>query len=203
MKTSCLRRPMRRAEAREGERYSALGLRSRGRRAVAALTATAIVAAGGLLAMAGTCRRGPWPGEHAGSRGRSAVPSGHAYGERIALRTCEPQRTDHRQDPADQAAHVRAEARRRHAAAHGRCTFRRRHGESSRRRGGDPAGGLPPGWPYQYNKDAWLPAVEKMVNDTKAAGKTNIVAYAIWNEPDITWRTANGSFFDCGRTHIG
>ncbi len=53
-----------------------------------------------------------------------------------------------------------------------------------------------PGWPYRYNKDAWLPAVEKMVNDTKASGKTNIVAYAIWNEPDITWQTANGSFFD-------
>jgi len=53
-----------------------------------------------------------------------------------------------------------------------------------------------PGWPYRYNRDDWLPAVEKMVNDTKAAGKTNIVAYAIWNEPDITWQTANGSFFD-------
>ena len=35
-----------------------------------------------------------------------------------------------------------------------------------------------------------------MVNDTKASGKTNIVAYAIWNEGDITWQTANGSFFD-------
>ena len=53
-----------------------------------------------------------------------------------------------------------------------------------------------PGWPYRYDKAAWLPAVEKMVNDTKASGKTNIVAYAIWNEPDITWQTANGSFFD-------
>ncbi|WP_307371397.1 PxKF domain-containing protein [Microbacterium sp. W4I4] len=53
-----------------------------------------------------------------------------------------------------------------------------------------------PGWPYRYNKAEWLPAVEKMVNDTKAAGKSNIVAYAIWNEPDITWQTANGSFFD-------
>lgn len=53
-----------------------------------------------------------------------------------------------------------------------------------------------PGWPYRYDKDAWLPAVEKMVNDTKAAGKTNIVAYAIWNEPDITWVASNGSFFD-------
>ncbi|GAB3632331.1 hypothetical protein GCM10027421_16840 [Microbacterium shaanxiense] len=53
-----------------------------------------------------------------------------------------------------------------------------------------------PGWPYRYDEAAWLPAVEKMVNDTKAAGKTNIVAYAIWNEPDITWRPANGSFFD-------
>ena len=53
-----------------------------------------------------------------------------------------------------------------------------------------------PGWPYRYNEAEWLPAVEKMVNDTKAAGKTNIVAYAIWNEPDITWLPANGSFFD-------
>jgi len=53
-----------------------------------------------------------------------------------------------------------------------------------------------PGWPYRYDKAAWLPAVEKMVNDTKASGKTNIVAYAIWNEPDITWQSANGSFFD-------
>jgi hypothetical protein len=53
-----------------------------------------------------------------------------------------------------------------------------------------------PGWPYRFDKAAWLPAVEKMVNDTKASGKTNIVAYAIWNEPDITWQAANGSFFD-------
>ncbi|PPG85648.1 hypothetical protein C5C32_06310 [Rathayibacter sp. AY1G9] len=53
-----------------------------------------------------------------------------------------------------------------------------------------------PGWPYRYDKASWLPAVEKMVQDTQASGKTNIVAYAIWNEPDITWQASNGSFFD-------
>lgn len=53
-----------------------------------------------------------------------------------------------------------------------------------------------PGWPYRYDKASWLPAVEKMVEDTQASGKTNIVAYAIWNEPDITWQAPNGSFFD-------
>ena len=60
-----------------------------------------------------------------------------------------------------------------------------------------------PGWPYRYNKAEWLPAVEKMVNDTKASGKTNIVAYAIWNEGDITWQAANGSFFDMWTERTG
>ncbi|WP_219814281.1 LamG-like jellyroll fold domain-containing protein [Rathayibacter sp. AY1D7] len=53
-----------------------------------------------------------------------------------------------------------------------------------------------PGWPYRYDKASWLPAAEKMVEGTQASGKTNTVAYAIWNDPDITGQASNGSFFD-------
>src|SRR6478609_3615229 len=61
MKISTPRRPMWRADARDGERYSAMGLRTRGRRAVAALTATSIVAAGGLFAMVAPADAAPGP----------------------------------------------------------------------------------------------------------------------------------------------
>ncbi|NYF09532.1 putative cell wall-binding protein [Leifsonia sp. AK011] len=59
-----------------------------------------------------------------------------------------------------------------------------------------------PGWPYQFSwtdtqtRLGWENAVRDIVAKIDAAGATNIVAYAPWNEPDITWRTQNGSFLD-------
>jgi len=70
-----------------------------------------------------TCRCGPRSGSNAGSPGRSAVPSCHSYGERFFVRVGQPRCAVAGQDPSDQAAHLRAEAGRGHAAAHGRCSF--------------------------------------------------------------------------------
>ena len=59
-----------------------------------------------------------------------------------------------------------------------------------------------PGWPYQFSftdtstRLGWENAVRDIVAKIDAAGVTNVVAYAPWNEPDITWRTQNGSFLD-------
>ena len=196
MKTLMPRRPMRPAEAREGEQHSGLGLRSRGRRAVAALTATAIVAAGGLLAVAGPADAAPGPAStlvveaDQPFRPVTHMASGSLYGLAsanvptidkilpIKPHTFVQKPEGGTQQPTGDALSVADTAKAAGAGVVIRLVD------------------YLPGWPYQYNKDAWLPAVEKMVNDTKAAGKTNIVAYAIWNEPDITWRTTNGSFFD-------
>ncbi|MDH6182610.1 putative cell wall-binding protein [Microbacteriaceae bacterium SG_E_30_P1] len=59
-----------------------------------------------------------------------------------------------------------------------------------------------PGWPYQFSwtdtqtRLGWENAVRDIVNKIETAGVTNVVAYAPWNEPDITWRDQNGSFLD-------
>ena len=59
-----------------------------------------------------------------------------------------------------------------------------------------------PGWPYQFSftdtptRLGWENAVRDIVAKIDAAGVTNVVAYAPWNEPDITWRAENGSFLD-------
>ncbi|MGM7423274.1 LamG-like jellyroll fold domain-containing protein [Cellulosimicrobium sp. CpK407] len=60
-----------------------------------------------------------------------------------------------------------------------------------------------PGWPYQFSwenangRKAWEDVIRDVVADVEASGATNIVAYAPFNEPDITWRAAeNGDFLD-------
>ena len=196
MKRLMLRRPMRPAEARDGDQHSGPGSRSRARRAVAALTATAIVAAGGLVAVAGPAAAAPGPAStliveaDQPFRPVTHMASGSLYGIAsanvptvdkilpIKPHTFVQKPEGGTQQPTGDALSV---------------------ADTAKAAGADVVIRLVdylPGWPYRYNKAEWLPAVEKMVNDTKASGKTNIVAYAIWNEPDITWQTVNGSFFD-------
>jgi hypothetical protein len=50
------------------------------------------------------------------------------------------------------------------------------------------------GWPYQYNASTWPTIVKNQVQEVEAspyAGSTN---FEIWNEPDGTWLSSNGSF---------
>ncbi len=52
-----------------------------------------------------------------------------------------------------------------------------------------------PGWPYNFkNMDHWFSEVTSVVNDKKAAKTQNFDGYEIWNEPDGTWKDANGDF---------
>ncbi len=52
-----------------------------------------------------------------------------------------------------------------------------------------------PNWPYTFsNMTDWLNKVRAVITDKKASGYTNFHGYEIWNEPDITWNTANGTF---------
>ncbi|WP_328471590.1 RICIN domain-containing protein [Streptomyces sp. NBC_00448] len=52
------------------------------------------------------------------------------------------------------------------------------------------------GWPYQFSWSNWLSVVDDQIAQTKAAGITNLAAYAPWNEPDGTWQSSNGTFED-------
>jgi hypothetical protein len=172
------------------------GMRPWRRRAIAAVTATAIVAAGGLLAATGPADAAPGPAStlvveaDQPFRPVTHLASGSLYGLAganvptldkilpIKPNTFMQKPEGGTQQPTGDALTVADTAKAAGAGVVIRLVD------------------YLPGWPYRYDKAAWLPAVEKMVNDTKASGKTNIVAYAIWNEPDITWQTANGSFFD-------
>lgn len=60
-----------------------------------------------------------------------------------------------------------------------------------------------PGFPYQFDyvteedREAWADVVRGVVAEIEAAGVTNVVAYAPWNEPNLTWdEEKNGSFLD-------
>lgn len=53
-----------------------------------------------------------------------------------------------------------------------------------------------PGFPYNYNPANWDQVVTDQIAEVKASGMTNLAAYAPWNEPDGTWKTANGTFED-------
>lgn len=53
------------------------------------------------------------------------------------------------------------------------------------------------GFPYNFdNLASWDSIVTSQIQQVKASGMTNLAAYAIWNEPDGTWKTANGTFED-------
>lgn len=54
-----------------------------------------------------------------------------------------------------------------------------------------------PGWPYKWpGMTSWINQVNSFISDKKASGRNNYYGYEIWNEPDGTWNTANGSFND-------
>src|SRR6185312_13928453 len=50
------------------------------------------------------------------------------------------------------------------------------------------------GWPYQYNASNWSSVVSTQISEIKASGITNLASYELWNEPDNTWLTSNGTF---------
>ena len=190
------RRPMRRAEVPDSEGRPLGRPEGRGRRVIAILAATAVVAAGGILTASGSAEAAPGPQStlvveaNQPFRPVTHMASGSLYGLAsanvptldkilpIKPHTFMQKPEGGTQQPTGDALSVADTAKAAGAGVVIRLVD------------------YLPGWPYRYDSAAWLPAVEKMVNDTKAAGKTNIVAYAIWNEPDITWLPANGSFFD-------
>ncbi len=52
---------------------------------------------------------------------------------------------------------------------------------------------LLPYWPYQWpGQQKWLDAVARQINRKHDLGIENIHSYVIWNEPDGTWKDANG-----------
>ena len=50
------------------------------------------------------------------------------------------------------------------------------------------------GWPYQFSWSTWPNAVSQQISQIKASGITNLASYELWNEPDNTWLSANGTF---------
>ncbi|MEV1070153.1 RICIN domain-containing protein [Streptomyces sp. NPDC050263] len=56
-----------------------------------------------------------------------------------------------------------------------------------------------PDFPYKWvSWSNWLSAVDQQVAAVKSSSATNISAYALWNEPDWTWDTANAGAFNAG-----
>ena len=52
-----------------------------------------------------------------------------------------------------------------------------------------------PGWPYAYKSmDHWKSEVTSVINDKLSSQNKNFDGYEIWNEPDGTWKDANGDF---------
>jgi len=52
-----------------------------------------------------------------------------------------------------------------------------------------------PGWPYTWPGQAsWLSSVTSVINSKKSSGRSNYYGYEIYNEPNDTWKTANGDF---------
>ncbi|HEU5353600.1 MAG TPA: cellulose binding domain-containing protein [Actinocrinis sp.] len=50
------------------------------------------------------------------------------------------------------------------------------------------------GWPYQFSWSSWPGAVSSQIQQVKAAGVTDLASWELWNEPDNTWLSANGTF---------
>jgi hypothetical protein len=50
------------------------------------------------------------------------------------------------------------------------------------------------GWPYQFSWNTWSGFVSSQIQQVKAAGLTNLASWELWNEPDGTWQSANGTF---------
>ncbi|WP_246508673.1 putative Ig domain-containing protein [Actinocrinis puniceicyclus] len=50
------------------------------------------------------------------------------------------------------------------------------------------------GWPYQFSWSTWPNAVSSQIQQVKAANLTDLASWELWNEPDNTWRSSNGTF---------
>ena len=50
------------------------------------------------------------------------------------------------------------------------------------------------GWPYQFSWSTWPNAVSSQIQQVKAANLTDLASWELWNEPDNTWQSANGTF---------
>src|SRR5581483_972971 len=50
------------------------------------------------------------------------------------------------------------------------------------------------GWPYQFSWSTWPNAVSSQIQQVKAAGVSSLASWELWNEPDNTWLSANGTF---------
>ena len=50
------------------------------------------------------------------------------------------------------------------------------------------------GWPYQFSWSTWPTVVQQQIQKVQASGITNLASYALWNEPDNTWLSSNGTF---------
>lgn len=51
------------------------------------------------------------------------------------------------------------------------------------------------GWPYQFSWSTWTPFINSQINQMKQSSYYNsIAAYALWNESDNTWQSANGTY---------
>ena len=56
------------------------------------------------------------------------------------------------------------------------------------------------GWPYQYSASTWPTVVKNQVQAVEASPYAGITNFELWNEPDNTWLSANGSFYSCWTT---
>ena len=50
------------------------------------------------------------------------------------------------------------------------------------------------GWPYQFSWSSWPGVVSSQIQQVKAAGLTDLASWELWNEPDNTWLSSNGTF---------
>jgi hypothetical protein len=50
------------------------------------------------------------------------------------------------------------------------------------------------GWPYQFSWSTWPTIVQNQVNEIKSSAYAGITNFELWNEPDNTWLSANGTF---------
>jgi hypothetical protein len=50
------------------------------------------------------------------------------------------------------------------------------------------------GWPYQFSWSTWTPEVKQQVQEVEASAYAGITNFELWNEPDNTWLSSNGTF---------
>jgi hypothetical protein len=50
------------------------------------------------------------------------------------------------------------------------------------------------GWPYQFSWSTWPTVVQQQVQEVEASPHAGITDFELWNEPDNTWLTSNGTF---------